>query len=150
MPWLEHESAFAHSHMRSPHEKELMGTTWFPPTLLGDVWAKWLVCLSWERSVSPVAALRPAMITGSGLHEKTKHSVNESVCSFPNTLLPKELPTHYDCRGGCFSKRKKSSRSSVGAFYGIQSPGRLACSTPEPWERTEMAAEPWAPRIWGV
>lgn len=84
-----------------------------------------LVCLVWVRlpSASPTAGLCPLMVTDAGLHVTRKHSVNASVCSVLKRLLPKAL-VHYECCGGCFSKRRKSLRSSVRVFYAIRSPGR--------------------------
>lgn len=100
-------------------------------------------CLLWQPCAPQRSQVQDCM--------RRRSTLSMKVCAvFWRGYYLKELPTHYDCCGGCFSKRKKSSRSSVSAFYGVQSPGRLACSTPEPWERTETAAEPWAPMIWGV
>lgn len=103
MPWLEQESA----------SFEVIGvlrvrsTVWFRLELLGDVWAKLLVCVVWLHlsSVSPVAALCPLMITGSGLREK-ECSVNARVCSFLKRLLLKEM-IHYECCEGCFSNSER-------------------------------------------
>lgn len=45
---------------------------------------------------------------------------------------------------------RKSWRSSVSVFCGIESPDRWACLTPEPWEQTGMASKPSTLTNWGA